>query len=63
MSDKDAELDSWRTLAHDLRSQLGTCLAVLEDLVAGYQLTPEEIRDGRDAAKKMAELLRIRGAD
>ena len=44
-------------LTHDLRTPLGTCLAVLEDLVAGYELTSEQIRDGRDAAKKMLSIL------
>ncbi len=40
-------------VSHALRTPLGTCLGVLEDLLAGYELTADEIRDGRDAAKRI----------
>ena len=57
MSKDTSALSPLDQLAHELRTPLGTCLAVLEDLLAGYELSPEEIRDGRDAARKMLAIL------
>lgn len=61
MTENFSEIDqlraSYEQLVHDLRTPLGSCLGVLEDLVAGYKLSDDEIRDGRDAARKMVEIL------
>lgn len=44
-------------VSHALRTPLGVSLGALDDLVAGYSLGPEELKDARDAARNIAKQL------
>ena len=61
MSKRFDELELYALLgekvSHALRTPLGVCLGALDDLVAGYSLGPEELKDARDAARNIAKQL------
>jgi len=44
-------------VSHALRTPLGVCLGALEDLLSGYTLGNEELKDARDAARNIAKQL------